>query len=1664
MPDIYAIRVKRNNQVQVYEIYDRNARNGHFIGDVYTNADPDYTGGTKLPDENRVNALISAAISDISGISTTVVQERPAVGEPNIIYFVPHEGDDNDIYDEFMYINGSWELIGTTQVDISSKADKADTVLDTTLSMGRAENSTVGAKSTALGNNVTASGNNSQAFGASSLADGFASHAEGVSTASTGYAAHAEGQGTTASGRNAHAEGGSTTASGQWSHAEGGGSRAIENNAHAEGGGTLASGASSHSEGGGTIASGSASHAEGAITTASGSDSHAEGTGTIANHASQHVSGEYNIADPSLADSSERGNYAEIIGNGTNDDNRSNARTLDWNGNEELAGDLTVNKGTPNEVSVGALKGAIKRLVIPTFTRDMTSQNPDIYTCDMQWNEVEAAINNKTCNTCEVLFINPHGTSNDYLTLLGFGGDDSEYIEFGSVTVDGTETRNKNIKFYDDGTVEYAYSYVDLNTKADKTDTVLDTTLSRGRKNNSTVGTGSFAFGDEVRATGNYSHAEGSGTVASGAYSHAEGSYTTASFGESHAEGSGSIAGNNCAHAEGNYTTATGHAAHAEGNRTEAPGAESHSEGDSTQANGYASHSEGEGTIANANASHVGGQYNVADGYGPEWEEWTPNKLYHIGDKVKQTFDWGTSYYICSVENSDSEFIYGHWELDNDRMNYVEIIGNGTDDNNRSNARVLEWNGNEHLAGDIYVHANSDGSGGSKLPDESRVNALIATAVGGITGFDAEVVQTLPQTGTAGTIYLVPKQGSGTDVHDEYIYVNNAWELIGTTQIDISNKADKADTVLDTTLSRGRKANTTVGTGSFAFGDTVEASAKYSHAEGAGTTASGDYAHVEGQGNTASNTNAHAEGAGTTASGQNSHAEGASTNAIGHQSHAEGTGRSNQAYSRFTYSSQNEQVASVDDTVITKTGAIGVSSHSEGTYTTANAPSSHAEGYVSIASRQYSHAEGYKTNANGDASHTEGCETSTGGSYSHAEGMQAFAYGNYSHSEGYKTNAIGEASHAEGSAIKGHNDYYTASYDNQTDTKSSSYINGLPGAIGTVTHSEGMTTRAAGSYSHSEGSYTLANGTNAHSEGSNTNAKGNQSHTEGYYTVASSNQSHAEGYYTLAQGVNSHAEGDNSIAHAASSHAEGNTTKALGLYSHAEGCQTKAGGDHSHAEGYRTAAMAQDAHVEGQYSEANGGFSHAEGLYGRVNSNGYGAHSEGYGSATNKDYPQYNAPVDRTANFNGRTQPGTSINLLTGAHAQGAHNEGTYTTANANSSHAEGDSTLAQAVSSHVEGLGTIVTGGPASHAEGKYTYASGAGGAHAEGQYTMAQGSGGEHAEGMYTIATGGGGTHAEGFATHVSGGSGAHAEGYYAYGTGSFGFHIEGDHTECACGNGAHTEGYYSKSFGREGSHTEGYYTIGYGEGSHTGGRYNVPNNSNYLPDWEPNKLYHVGDRVKYLAPNQTDYNALYCRTEHTSGSEFSSLNWNYEYADNGYAEIIGNGTADDARANARALDWEGNERLAGNLYVGCNPDSTGGTKVLTENDLEYTTEADALKIISDFWNEDEEDETMIVEMVATADGYASVMDASEIASAIESGKIAMLHIPASDNSHPDAYAMLGYYAPASTAQGSSYTEPAFGFASTGAIGSYAYDITQELNYFFVDNDGKLAINYMD
>ncbi len=96
-----------------------------------------------------------------------------------------------------------------------------------------------------------------------------------------------------------------------------------------------------------TVASNTTAFAHGDQTTASGTGSHAEGLGAVAKGAYSHAEGKYNVEDSS-------DKYAHIVGNGRGLSERSNAYTLDWNGNAWFAKDVTT-----DEVSLAALNSSL---------------------------------------------------------------------------------------------------------------------------------------------------------------------------------------------------------------------------------------------------------------------------------------------------------------------------------------------------------------------------------------------------------------------------------------------------------------------------------------------------------------------------------------------------------------------------------------------------------------------------------------------------------------------------------------------------------------------------------------------------------------------------------------------------------------------------------------------------------------------------------------------------------------------------------------------------------------------------------------------------------------------------------------------------------------------------------------------------------------------------------------------------------------------------------------------------------------------------------------------------------------------------------------------------------------------------------------------------------
>lgn len=297
----------------------------------------------------------------------------------------------------------------------------------------------------------------------------------------------------------------------------------------------------------------------------------------------------------------------------------------------------------------------------------------------------------------------------------------------------------------------------DMSAYATKTDTVLETTLSRGRKGNTTIGENSFAFGSNVEASETNAFAEGQSTIASGRAAHAEGGGTTAVSMAAHAEGAYSFAKGTGAHAEGVGGRTFNNAAHAEGMYSYAFGEESHAEGWRSSAYGNASHAEG-GYVHNGTYFYLTST-NTTNQYQYTQLEDTPaisvkdivilNNVYRQITDVQDNILTlnaefsepcnNTQAVYCSqgalatyshsegestIAKSYAQHVQGMYNVADSNSVYCDIIGNGLSNDTRSNAYALDWNGNGYYAGDIYVNCNADSTGGTKLATLSDIPDL----------------------------------------------------------------------------------------------------------------------------------------------------------------------------------------------------------------------------------------------------------------------------------------------------------------------------------------------------------------------------------------------------------------------------------------------------------------------------------------------------------------------------------------------------------------------------------------------------------------------------------------------------------------------------------------------------------------------------------------------------------------------------------------------------------------------------------------------------------------------------------------------------------------------------------------------------------------------------
>lgn len=693
-------------------------------------------------------------------------------------------------------------------IDTSNLISKENPVFTGSISLGRKEGSTIGENSCAIGYDVEASG----------------------------IASHAESEFTTASGSCSHAEGYNTIASADQSHAEGYN----------------------------TVASGNGSHTEGEFTTASGDCSHAEGGNTIASSNYQHVQGKYNIEDAN-------DKYAHIVGNGKSGMERSNAHTLDWEGNAWFAGDVQANN-VPHVISEKVV------LTVPAAT--ISAKKTEIDNANKN-NPVQITIDGTVTfdptksyylkyNNKEYPSLTSDGTflitGDGCLSLIMSHGSDTVMMIMSLDTANITDAQliEKDIKKLDN-----VYVPNDLR---------INNSITLGARTGK-IGASSSSFGEICTASGSASHAEGSETTASGYASHAEGSENTASGSSSHAEGDGTTASGSSSHAEGSGTTALGVCSHAEGSGTIASGRGSHAEGNNNTASGNSSHSEGKYNGASGDYSHAEGYNTTASG-----------KYQHV---------------------------QGKYNIEDTANKYAHIVGNGSSRDNKSNAHTLDWNGNAWFAGRVegtnlpYVVSSkvltTVPASDIKLNDEITVNNIsinkdrkyyieflgsknlcnvviseignqLTCAIGnyaiqGIT-FSSNLML---------GVHKISADDTAIDTFTDLVIYEEEIKCL-------DNKYLENDLRVQNSISLGRVGN--IGTGSSAIGMVVEASGMGSHAEGYGAKATGNFSHAEGSGTEALKEDAHAEGNNTIASSMYQHVQGKNNieDAEGKYAHIVGNG------------------------------------------------------------------------------------------------------------------------------------------------------------------------------------------------------------------------------------------------------------------------------------------------------------------------------------------------------------------------------------------------------------------------------------------------------------------------------------------------------------------------------------------------------------------------------------------------------------------------------------------------------------------------------------------------------------------------------------------------------------------------------------------------------
>lgn len=77
------------------------------------------TNGAGYQTASQVSTSISNAIKDITSFEYEVVESLPSTGVKGKIYLLSNSGSNKNAYDEYVWVNSTFEKLGSTDVDLS---------------------------------------------------------------------------------------------------------------------------------------------------------------------------------------------------------------------------------------------------------------------------------------------------------------------------------------------------------------------------------------------------------------------------------------------------------------------------------------------------------------------------------------------------------------------------------------------------------------------------------------------------------------------------------------------------------------------------------------------------------------------------------------------------------------------------------------------------------------------------------------------------------------------------------------------------------------------------------------------------------------------------------------------------------------------------------------------------------------------------------------------------------------------------------------------------------------------------------------------------------------------------------------------------------------------------------------------------------------------------------------------------------------------------------------------------------------------------------------------------------------------------------------------------------------------------------------------------------